>query len=233
MFGSVVVPCYNESKNIPLILSRFKSAMTRSDIEVILVNNGSVDDSQVVLDHELRHYPFARSVMVPVNQGYGYGILAGLKEARGQFIGWTHADMQTDPADVIAAFNRISELGSSSDLYIKGNRKGRSWIDEFFTMGMAIFETFYLGRFLWDINAQPNVFHRSFFASWKNPPHDFSLDLYALFQAKKQGLKLIRFEVKFPPRIHGHSSWNTGLASKWKFIKRTLVFSGSLKKRVS
>jgi hypothetical protein len=50
--------------------------------------------------------------------------------------------------------------------------------------------------------------------------------------AKKKGLNVIRFDVIFPERLHGESSWNTGLASKWKFIKRTLDFSVKLKKEL-
>jgi hypothetical protein len=44
-----------------------------------------------------------------VNQGYGFGILSGLKECTGEFLGWTHADMQTDPKDLLKAFNIIKE----------------------------------------------------------------------------------------------------------------------------
>lgn len=46
---SIVVPCYNEEENIPLILERFGEIMTRDDIEVILVDNGSTDNSAQVL----------------------------------------------------------------------------------------------------------------------------------------------------------------------------------------
>src|SRR3989338_8466712 len=94
---STIVPCYNEAANIPLILERFKQGIGKNEIEVILVNNGSTDDSKTVLTKMLPQYPFARSIDVAVNQGYGYGILSGLRQARGEFLGWTHADLQTDP----------------------------------------------------------------------------------------------------------------------------------------
>ena len=55
---SVVVPCYNEENNIPLILERFGKLIKREDIEVILVNNGSTDNSAVVLEELLPRYPF-------------------------------------------------------------------------------------------------------------------------------------------------------------------------------
>lgn len=226
---SIVVPCYNEEKNIPLILSRFNDVISRNDIEVILVDNGSTDNSEGVLSKLLPKYPFAKTVKVDVNQGYGYGILQGLNIAVGEYIGWTHADMQTDPNDVIKALE-IIEKENCDKIFVKGNRKGRPLFDVFFTFGMGCFETLLMGQFLWDINAQPNIFSRDLFDNWQNPPFDFALDLFALYEAKKQRYKIIRFPVVFPERLHGKSHWNTGLQAKWKFIKRTIEFSFKLKK---
>lgn len=227
---SIVIPCFNEEKNIPLILDRFDRVIKRDNIEVILVNNGSTDNSQRVIEGLLHKYPFASTVKVEVNQGYGFGILSGLREARGEYIGWTHADMQTDPYDFVKALELIEQRGDSKNIYVKGKRKGRHIFDEFFTIGMSLVESFYLWTRLWDINAQPNIFHRSFFERWSNPPHDFALDLYALYMARRLKLDIIRFGVLFPKRMHGESSWNTGIKAKWKFIKRTVGFSIRLKK---
>lgn len=229
---SIVIPCYNEEKNIPLILDRFGSIINRDDIEVILVDNGSKDNSAELLERLLPSYPFARKVKVEVNQGYGFGIVSGLHEAKGEFIGYTHADMQTDPADVIKGIDILESQQKPEMCFIKGNRKGRSVFDMFFTVGMGIFESVYMGKLLWDINAQPNIFHAKFFKGLSNVPKDFSLDLFLLYTAKKSGLRICRFDVVFPPRIHGSSSWNTGLRAKWKFIKRTIEFSLRLKKEI-
>lgn len=232
---SVVVPCYNESKNISLILDRFSQVIDRPDVHLLLVDNGSTDESQAVLAERVPKYSFARTFRVPVNQGYGYGILQGLQQVSSdsEFIGWTHADMQTDPADILRALKIVEEKGNSPRIYVKGLRHGRAVSENVFTLGMSIFETMLLGVTLWDINAQPNIFHHTFFESWKDPPHDFSLDLYTLYQARKNGFDLIRFDVKFPPRVYGESKWNTGMAARWKFIKRTLTFSFELKRRLS
>lgn len=226
---SVIIPCFNEAKNIPLILSRFNEVINRNDIEVILVNNGSNDDSENVLANLLPKYSFAKTTKVKINQGYGFGILSGLKIAQGEYIGWTHADMQTDPNDVIKALN-IIEKENREKILVKGNRKGRPLFDVFFTFGMGCFETLLMGQFLWDINAQPNIFSRELFEKWQNPPFDFALDLFALYEAKRKKYKIVRFPVVFPERLHGKSHWNTGLQAKWKFIKRTIEFSFKLKK---
>jgi glycosyltransferase involved in cell wall biosynthesis len=230
---SIVVPCYNEGANVALLLEAYAAVITRTDIQLVLVNNGSTDSTAETLRNlEPTYARFLQIVTVPINQGYGFGVLAGLKAATGEFIGWTHGDLQTPPRDVISGLTLIESHPAPTTLYIKGTRRGRPLFDQFFTFGMSIFETLYLGTWLYDINAQPNLFHRSFFSRWENPPHDFSLDLYALYMAKTCSLQIVRFPVPFLARLHGHSSWNTSLAGKWKFIKRTLAFSLELKKRL-
>lgn len=224
---SIVVPCYNEKENIPLILERFDQVIGNRNIEVVLVDNGSTDGSAELMNSLLPRYPFARKVTVEVNQGYGFGIVSGLKTCQSSYIGFTHADMQTDPNDVSIAYDRIDQTPK----YIKGNRKGRPFLDVFFTVGMSLFETIYFKKSLWDINAQPNVFPKAFFEELKDVPKDFSLDLYLYVMAKTKGLPIFRFDVRFSERIHGVSKWNDAtFKSKWKFIKRTTTFSKELKR---
>lgn len=227
---SIVVPCYNEKSSIPLILDRFNQVIGKRKINVILVNNGSTDGSEKVFDELLPHYSFAHLVVVKENRGYGYGILQGLKAAEGDYIGWTHADMQTDPKDVVRAYNYLCKT-NDKNLFVKGIRKRRPILDVFFTKGMSLFESIYLGVPLSDINGQPNIFSREFYKKWLNPPSDFSLDLYALYTARKHNLKIVRFPVEFTDRQFGLSKWNRGLNSKVKFIKRTIRFSYELKRR--
>jgi glycosyltransferase involved in cell wall biosynthesis len=227
---STVIPCYNEEKNIPLLLEKFSEIYGgRKDCELVLVDNGSRDDSARVIAQLLPKYSFARTVRVDVNQGYGFGILAGLRAARGDFVGWTHADLQTDPYDVMKSYKILEENGWGSDLYVKGNRRNRPLFDQFFTVGMGAFETLFFATPMQDICAQPNFVHRSFFQKQKNPPHDFSLDLFFYLQAKKEGLKIKRFPVLFTSRVHGESSWNKGLKSKFNFIKKMVKSSLEIK----
>lgn len=227
---SIVIPCYNEAENLPSLVAAYAEIISGDLIEVVLVNDGSTDASAAVLAKLApEHGRFLRIINSPIRQGYGGAVLAGLRAATGEFIGWTHGDLQTPPRDVMRAFKILEEQNWPSDFYIKGARIGRPWFDRFFTWGMSVFETVLMGAWLFDINAQPNIFHRRFFETWKNPPVDFSLDLYALYFAKKQKLKIIRFSVPFLQRTHGESSWNTGWRAKFKFIKRTIVFSFNLK----
>jgi glycosyltransferase involved in cell wall biosynthesis len=228
---SLIIPCYNEAANLPLLLDRCASLGDLADMEVILVDNGSTDNSFEVLQALLPKYPHCRSIRVSINQGYGFGILSGLKAAKGDLLAWTHADMQTDPKDVLRGLEIFNARGNA--IYVKGQRIQRPLADVIFTIGMSVFETVLLRTRLWDINAQPNMFSRAFFESWANPPHDFSLDLYVYFTARHQSLPVYRFPVEFGERAHGVSHWNVNWAGKWKFIRRTIDFSFELKKRLS
>ena len=225
---SLVIPCFNEAANLPLLLGRCAELARPGDVEVVLVDNGSTDATPDVLAELLPRHPGCRSVRVDRNQGYGFGILSGLRSAEGRILGWTHADMQTDPADALRGLALFEQHGDN--VFVKGRRYGRPAADVIFTTGMSIFETLLLGRALWDINAQPTMFSRAFFATWHDPPHDFALDLYAYYQARRAHLPVHRFPVRFGERAHGASHWNVNWAAKRKFIRRTMSFSFELRK---
>lgn len=229
---SLVVPCYNEEKNIPRLVARFREVVAaRPGVEVVLVNNGSTDNSVAAFDAELAKpgSAFLRLVLVPVNRGYGYGIVAGLRAARGEFLGWTHADLQTDPNDLIVGFDKLAAEPDPQRCFLRGRRKGRNLFDAAFTFGMSIVASTMLRTWLHDINAQPKLFHRAFFASLAKPPDDFSLDLYVLYTAKRRGLKVLELPVNFAARTAGEAKGGGTLRGKWKLIRRTFAYIRTLR----
>ena len=151
---SIVIPCYNESKSLPrLFLACLNACKGRSDIQFIFVNNGSNDETQIVLDQLLskENYTFGKSVHVPINKGYGFGILQGLAVAEGRILSWTHADLQTDPKDVVLAYELYKVELESNLCIVKGERKGRNLFDNIFTGGMSLISSLFLNQKLWDI----------------------------------------------------------------------------------
>lgn len=207
---SIVLPCYNESKNIPFILKRF-AKFSGQYFELILVNNGSTDNSQNVIDKELKKYKFARCVIVRKNIGYGNGIFQGLKAAKADAMAFTHADMQCDPKDVFRAFDILKKNGN---VLVKGQRVNRFSI---LTSGLHVFAAMLFLRRFNDINGQPKVFRRELFEKLTNPPKDFNFDLYVQHKAVKSGIRLISIPVAFHPRKFGVSSW-AGLRARLKTI---------------
>lgn len=225
---SVVLPCYNEAETLPQLFRRFSEVLAgRDDIEVVFVNNGSKDNSAAVFASELAQPDrgWARVVDVPVNQGYGFGILSGLRAVRGEFVGWTHADSQYDPKITVDGFAQLLASADPRRTLLQGERIGRNPFDAFFTGMMTVVARLVLGVRVSDINAQPKLFPRALFEAMRNPPHDFSLDLYLLFVARRAGYTVIRHPVVFGRREFGEAKGGAGsLKLKWKLTKRTWHF---------
>ncbi len=221
---SLVIPCFNELENIKIIINRLISLDIKDNFELIIVNNGSTDQTHKYISCLKDSYKFLKYIKIKKNVGYGHGIIEGLKTAKGQIIGWTHADLQTDICDGLKGFEYFKDSPTKDNLFVKGLRRKRRFEDQFFTLGMSIISSICLKKYLWDINAQPNLFPKSFFNSWTNAPSDFSLDLYVLNKAKKQKLNILRFPVEFRDRIFGYSKWNKNFFSKLKFVKRNLIY---------
>lgn len=232
---SIIVPCYNESANLLKLLSRFREVVAnRPGVEVVLVDNGSTDDSSEILATELAkpENDFARSVRVETNIGYGNGIMAGLRAGTGRFLAWTHADLQTDPNDVMLAYNAILRHPTPESAFVRGRRVGRGWFDAAFTGGMSLLSSLALGVALRDINAQPKLFHRNFLDRMTEPPNDFALDLYALYVAKTTGLDILEQPVYFGKRHAGEAKGGGSLRGKWKLSKRAFHYIFALRRKL-
>ena len=234
--SSIIIPCYNEALNIPHIFEKVRSIVeAESSIEFVLVDNGSSDDSNKLL-HESAQQVGGNQVQivhVEVNKGYGYGILQGLKAARGEVLGWTHADLQTDLQDVVRAIKVIQD--SDQSCIVKGKRRKRKVLDTFFTWGMQKFASFSLGVKFSDVNAQPKMFKREFYdLHFSGAPYDFSLDLYLLYTAIKNNIPVKEIPVEFLDRLYGEAKGGGGssLKTRYKLIKRTANYILELKKSV-
>ncbi len=231
---SLVIPCYNESRNLPALINRCQTLLNgRENVEVVLVDNGSTDDTQKVLEKILANTSETNIQIVHVkeNQGYGFGIISGLKKCKGDVIGWTHADLQTDPLDFVGAIDIFNNVKHPSNVFVKGDRINRPFKDVLFTRSMPLVEWLLLGSKLWDINAQPTVFSKSFFNSLSNMPNDFSLDLFVYYKAVNHGMKIERFSVNFGARLTGEGH-NEKLLSKLKYSYKTILYSLKLRKKM-
>lgn len=232
---SIVIPCYNEEKNIRRLIKHFKplyECLKEDGFQLIMVDNGSKDNTYSEIVAMVAKYPWVEVVCVKENQGYGYGILQGLNNTKGEYLSWLHADLQIDPKYILTIINILKRIKEPEQVFFRGRRKKRPFIDQFFTLGMSIFESLYLHTWLFDINAQPTLFHRSLYEKFINPPHDFSIDLYVYYMAKINGLSIKRIDVVQKRRLEGESSWNTGMKARIKLIKRTLEYSKRLKSYV-
>lgn len=233
---SIVIPCYNEVNNLAGLFERLRITIEVADfpIEFILVNNGSQDHSKEVFSQLLTNSdkPSIKIFEIEKNKGYGYGIIEGLKYASGEFIGWTHADLQTDPLDALLGFKKMKKSANPEYSILCGRRLNRPISDEFFTFCMAIIASIALQMRLTDINAQPKIFHRSLLEKMTNPPIDFSLDLYLLWLAKNEKLQVIEQPVIFSNRQFGEAKGGGSFRGKMKLITRTWKYIFELSQKL-
>ena len=232
---SVIFPCYNESSNIVGIISSIKSALQgRNDVEIILVDNGSTDSTPQVMEQALQgeHNKQFKTLRIEKNIGYGHGIMEGVRIASGEVIAWTHADLQTDPADVLEAYKIFVDHPEYPNCILKGRRVGRNPLDTLFTGGMSILSTLLLREHFSDVNAQPKMFHRNFLEKLTESPKDFSLDLYLLYQARVQKYQILEYHVNFGKRLFGESKGGGTLKGKLRLIQRTWKYMIKLKREL-
>ena len=212
-----VIPCFNEAGNLSNLIRECDFLTKQGSFEFVLVNNGSSDISEEILGKICN--PKIRVVNLIQNVGYGGGILTGLRELRTEYVGWIHADLQTDLRDSLVGLENL-EFD-----FFKGIRLGRTKAERLFSAGMGIICSILFRTSLFEINAQPTIMKKELYDSWLNPPSDFSLDLYSLLIAKKRKATIFRSEFHFSKRTSGQSTWNFGLKSRIRMISRTLQYA--------
>lgn len=109
---SVVVPMYNEADVLPLLVPRLRGVLdglvssgaleTQASYEVVAVDDGSSDQTPVLLQRFRREWPQLRVVRLRANAGHQSAISAGLDCACGAWVITLDADLQ-DPPETIAA----------------------------------------------------------------------------------------------------------------------------------
>jgi glycosyltransferase involved in cell wall biosynthesis len=109
---SLIVPVYNEEKNLPLLIEAIQKALDPLPYtwEVVLVDDGSEDSSLQVLTQLAEKSPDRlRVVSFRRNFGQTAAIAAGLDYARGEIVVLLDADMQNDPADIPMLLKKLDE----------------------------------------------------------------------------------------------------------------------------
>src|SRR3954447_2003520 len=114
---SVVLPCLNEAGSVGICVRRALQVLHENKLvgEVIVVDNGSTDDSKSLARDAGAH------VVFEPNRGYGNAYLAGLAQARGRYIVMADADASYD-LNEITRF--VEHLDAGADFVI-GNRMSR------------------------------------------------------------------------------------------------------------
>ena len=108
---SFVVPIFNERDNIEPLCQAISAAMepTPYPFEIILVNDGSSDDTWAEIERVSGDYPKLLGIDLVTNYGQSSALSAGIDQASGELIVLMDGDMQNDPADVPMMLDTLKE----------------------------------------------------------------------------------------------------------------------------
>lgn len=234
-FLSIVIPCYNEKENLEILLNRLNEVIDKDCMELIIVDNGSSDGTWGYLEMIRDRYKYLKLVKIKENIGYGNGIIQGINHASGGVLAWTHADLQSDPEDVVRAYNLYEKISKTEPkVLVKGYRKKRNLLKKFFSLGMQFLSSVALGTYFSEINAQPKLFPRALLNNLKDAPNDFSFELYVLYVAKKEGYKIVSLPVDIKKRLYGKAKGGEGsdFKTRLRLMQRTFKYIFELRSKV-
>jgi dolichol-phosphate mannosyltransferase len=108
---SVVIPVYNETELIEELIGRTNKVLLEMEIsyEILLVDDGSVDDSWAKITSLKDRFPNLKSIKFSRNFGHHYAISAGLREVKGDFAVVMDGDLQDRPEVIPKLFQKIHE----------------------------------------------------------------------------------------------------------------------------
>lgn len=120
---SIVIPAYDESARIENALERVMSCVQEQgwDAEVLVVDDGSKDNTAAIVQRWMSRYPRLHLVQNPGNRGKGYSVRNGLLQAAGDVVMFTDADLS---APMEEAERLLAAIADGADVAI-----GSRWMD--------------------------------------------------------------------------------------------------------
>jgi len=109
---SIVIPCRNEAANLPLLIDEIETAMAGRDFELIIVNDGSTDETAAVLAEQatLRSFP-VRELRHQKSAGQSLSVRSGAWAARGSIVATIDGDGQNDPQYIPVLVDALRQAG--------------------------------------------------------------------------------------------------------------------------
>lgn len=115
---TIVVPTYNAEKYLLDNLKSFELDEVLDHIEVLIINDGSTDNSLTIAEEYVSRYPDTYKVITKENGGHGSGINCGIKYAQGTYFKVVDADDWVDANAFVGLVNYLRE--SKSDIIYSG-----------------------------------------------------------------------------------------------------------------
>lgn len=214
---SLVVPCYNEQEALRpfmLELSRVTSGLGDVETEVILVDDGSSDETLRVIRELAGEYEMVRYLSFSRNFGKESAMLAGFAASQGDYVAVMDADLQDPPALLPDMLKAVREEGYDCAGSRRTTRKGEPPIRSFFARMFYRFINMISHTQLVDGARDYKLLSRKAVDALLAMPeyNRFSKGLYEWI-----GFRTKWFEYQNVERVAGETKW-----SFWKLFKYSL-----------
>jgi glycosyltransferase involved in cell wall biosynthesis len=201
---SLVMPAYNEADNIePMVAEATPALEANADgHEIIVVDDGSADETAAVTRRVMESYPNVRLVEHPVNKGFGAAVFSGFTSAEKDWIFYTDADRQF----VLSELERFVPYMDQSDL-IAGYRAPRRdpFMRVFYGKGWSALCTLMFGYTVRDVDCGFKLFRREIIESLapQIASRGATFSIEWLVRAKRAGYRFVELPVTHQPRVAG------------------------------
>jgi dolichyl-phosphate beta-glucosyltransferase len=200
---SIVVPAYNEEQRLPRTIEAIEHYMEARQIpyELILVDDGSVDATRMIMDRAAERNSRVRVEALPRNRGKGRAIATGVAVARGSEILVTDADLST-PIEELEKLQAALDGGAGVAIASRSVKGSRVEISQPFyrvlmgkTFNLMVQALLLPG--IWDTQCGFKLFRadvaRAVFEGLTTDR--FGYDPEVLYRAKKQGVRIAEVPV--------------------------------------
>lgn len=228
---SFVMPCYDEAESVGFTIPRLVNAFERAGyrLQLVAVDNGSRDRTGEELERLRQRFSAVETMRVPVNQGYGHGVLQGLPRCRAPWIGIIPADGQVDAEDVV----RLYEAAQATNGWIVAKVRRRFRMDGLTRKIVSVSYNVF-ARILWprlgsiDLNGTPKLLPRDLLERLELSSRDWLLDPEILVKAHYLGARVLEFNAF--GRMRGNGLSHVRASTVWRFFVALLRlrFSGEL-----
>lgn len=216
---SIVVPIYNEASFLPKLLDnlyQIKVSNKFMKTEIIMINDGSTDNSSEICSKFALKYPDLTFIDSKVNQGKGSAVQQGIAVASGNYILIQDSDLEYNPKDIPAMYNVILRnnpmtavygsrvLGArkygSKFLALIGYPKNQSLLSYLFNRLLTII--FYLRFHKWisDLLTGYKLYPRELFHNWQPRTMGFETDHEITIRLIQMGFTIKELPISFNPR---------------------------------
>jgi len=204
---SIFFPAYNDSGTIAsLVITALQTARTLTPHhEVIVVNDGSADNTAEILEELARTYPEVRIVHHEKNRGYGGALRTGFATATRELVFYTDGDGQYDPAEMEVLWRRFDD---SVDL-VNGYKISRSDPLHRIIIGRVYHHTVKIlfGLKVRDVDCDFRLMRRSIFNTVHLEKNSGVICLEIMKKITDGGFRIAEVPVHHYHRAHGKSQF--------------------------